>query len=76
MGMKITYGIKGFQEPYIKGLLSLPLHIRQISPIESIKNSELLEVRMNNKNGTPLINFYLAHLLQIIYLLFYLLHLE
>lgn len=65
-----------FPEPYIKGLLSLPLYIRQISPIESIKNSELLEVRMNDKNGTALINFYLAHLPPIIYLLVYLLHLE
>lgn len=54
----------------MKSLLSPPLHIRQISPIDSIKNSELLEVRMN-KNGTLLIDFYLAHVISIIYLLFF-----
>lgn len=46
-----------FPEVCLKGSLFPPLCIRQVSPMGCIKGSELLEVRMNNEDGTLLITF-------------------
>lgn len=42
-----------FPEALYKGFIISSIAYKTDFPYRSIKNSELLEVRMNNKNGTP-----------------------